>query len=179
VEAALAAITAAVSTLCGDSWDCTFLAVATPQSTTPNLEMTAEEWEAICSDHGFEYIDSEAKGRNTFGGEYNSFSYAVSKPVVEFVGVKRLREALETTDWETDDTLGFDELDGTEDDPESGSPAEFDIELTEMNRELLQLKTSLGDGSDVEDDDDVQESKLENLTSMMASLQAIRGTMFP
>jgi hypothetical protein len=105
--------------------------------------------------------------------------YAVSKRVVEFVGVKRLREALETTDWETDDTLGFDELDGTEDDPESGSPAEFDIELTEMNRELLQLKTSLGDGSDVEDDDDVQESKLENLTSMMASLQAIRGTMFP
>jgi hypothetical protein len=97
--------------------------------------------------------------------------------LAEFVGVKRLREALETTDWETDTTLDFDELDDIDDDPDGESSAEFDIELTEMNRELLQMKTSLGDGSDVEEEDESdQESKVENLTSMMASLQAIRGT---
>ena len=101
----------------------------------------------------------------------------VSNVLVEFVGVKRLREALETTDWETDTTLDLDELDDIDDDRDGESPAEFDIELTEMNRELLQMKTSLGDGSDVEDEDESdQESKVENLTSMMASLQAIRGT---
>jgi hypothetical protein len=68
----LAAITAAINNVCGDSWDGTFLAVATPQSIAPHLEKTIEEWETICSEHGFEYIDSEAKGRNTFGGEYSS-----------------------------------------------------------------------------------------------------------
>jgi hypothetical protein len=97
--------------------------------------------------------------------------------LAEFVGVERLKEALETTDWETDTSLGFDELDDINDDPDDDSPAEFDIELTEMNRELLQMKTSLGGGSDDGDDDeDDQESKVENLTSMMANLQAIRGT---
>jgi hypothetical protein len=49
----------------------TLLAVATPQSTTPHLEKTIEEWEAICSDCGFEYVDSEAKGRNKYGGGYD------------------------------------------------------------------------------------------------------------
>jgi hypothetical protein len=60
--------------LCGESLDdSTFLAVATPQSTTPYLEKTVEEWEEICSSYGFEYIDSEAKGRNRYFGEYGSF----------------------------------------------------------------------------------------------------------
>ena len=54
-------------------WDGAVLAVATPQSTTPHLQKTLEEWEGICSEHGFEYIDSEAKGRNEFGGEYDDF----------------------------------------------------------------------------------------------------------
>jgi hypothetical protein len=92
----------------------------------------------------------------------------------EALGVERIREALETTEWESEPTLDMDELGGME----GESPADFDIELTEMNRELLQMKTSLGDGDDDNDDGDEndQESKVENLTSMMASLQAIRGT---
>ena len=39
-----------------------------PQSTTPYLEKSFEEWEELCMEFGFEYVDAEAKGRNDFGG---------------------------------------------------------------------------------------------------------------
>ena len=53
----------------GYEWDGICLAVAMPQSTTPCLQKTADEWEDICREYGFEYIDSEAKGRNEYGGK--------------------------------------------------------------------------------------------------------------
>ena len=54
---------------CGYSWDGVCLAVAMPQSTTPYLEMGSQEWEDLCQDHGFEFIDGQAKGRNEYCGE--------------------------------------------------------------------------------------------------------------
>lgn len=45
------------------------LAVAMPQFTTPYLDKSYEEWDEICGQHGFEYVDFEAKGKNEFGGE--------------------------------------------------------------------------------------------------------------
>ncbi|TVY32521.1 Small nuclear ribonucleoprotein Sm D3, partial [Lachnellula occidentalis] len=51
---------------CGYSWDGACLAVAMPQSTTPFLEKSFEEWEELCQDHGFEFVDFESKGRNEF-----------------------------------------------------------------------------------------------------------------
>ncbi len=53
---------------CGLSWDGVCLAVAMPQSTTPFLEKSFEEWEELCQEFGFEFVDFEAKGRNEYSG---------------------------------------------------------------------------------------------------------------
>lgn len=53
-------------------WDGTFLAVSMPQSVTPYLEIPFEEWDDLAREFGAEYIDSEAKGRNEFGGEFDT-----------------------------------------------------------------------------------------------------------
>jgi len=54
---------------CGYAWDGVCLAVAMPQSTSPCLERTSEEWEDICQESGFEFVDFEAKGRNEYSGK--------------------------------------------------------------------------------------------------------------
>jgi hypothetical protein len=53
---------------CGYSWDGVCLAVATPQSTTPYLEKSFDEWDELCTDLGFEFVDFESKGRNEYSG---------------------------------------------------------------------------------------------------------------
>lgn len=55
---------------CGLSWDGVCLAVAMPQSTTPFLEKNFDEWEEICQEFGFEFVDFESKGRNEYSGEF-------------------------------------------------------------------------------------------------------------
>lgn len=54
---------------CGYSWDGVCLAVAMPQSTTPYLEKSFDQWEDLCQEHGFEFIDFESKGRNEYSGK--------------------------------------------------------------------------------------------------------------
>ena len=54
---------------CGYAWDGVCLAVAMPQSTTPCLEKSFEEWEEICQESGFEFVDFEENGRNEYLGE--------------------------------------------------------------------------------------------------------------
>lgn len=54
---------------CGLSWDGVCLAVAMPQSVTPYLDKSGEEWEALCQEYGFEFVDFERKGRNEYSGE--------------------------------------------------------------------------------------------------------------
>lgn len=54
---------------CGYSWDGVCLAVAMPQTTTPYLEKSFEEWEDLCQEFGFEFVDFEAKGRNQYSGK--------------------------------------------------------------------------------------------------------------
>lgn len=53
---------------CGYSWDGVCLAVAMPQSKTPYLEKSFDEWEELCQEFGFEFVDFESKGRNEFSG---------------------------------------------------------------------------------------------------------------
>ncbi len=54
---------------CGMVWDGACLAVAMPQSSTPYLEKSFEEWEELCQEFGFEFVDFEGKGRNQYSGE--------------------------------------------------------------------------------------------------------------
>lgn len=54
---------------CGYTWDGVCLAVAMPQSTTPYLEKSFDEWEDLCQEHGFEFVDFESKGRNEYSGK--------------------------------------------------------------------------------------------------------------
>lgn len=68
LQSALRAISAVIERGGGYGWEGTRLAVATPQSTTPYLEKSFEEWDHLCGEYGFEYADLEAKGRNEFGG---------------------------------------------------------------------------------------------------------------
>lgn len=53
---------------CGMTWDGVCLAVAMPQSVTPHLEKSFDEWEELCQEFGFEFVDFENKGRNEYSG---------------------------------------------------------------------------------------------------------------
>lgn len=72
VKVLLEAVGEVVKEGCGLMWDGVCLAVAMPQSVTPSLEVSGEEWEGVCQEYGFEFVDFEAKGRNEYSG--TSFS---------------------------------------------------------------------------------------------------------
>jgi hypothetical protein len=155
IKETLKAVKNVIERACGYAWDGSCLAVAMPQSQTPHLSKSFEEWEDLCREQGFEFVDAEARGRNEFG---------------EPVGFQRVKEALEANDWAGDDVDAFDEL-GIDDE---GDEEEFDTTFTaeeaEMNMELMGLKTALigGDGAD-------EETQVEELERMMLKLQAIKG----
>ncbi len=66
----LAGVERVVKEGCGGSWDGVCLAVGMPQSTTPYLEKSFEQWEEVCRGFGFEFVDFEARGRNEFSGGF-------------------------------------------------------------------------------------------------------------
>ncbi|KAJ4331041.1 hypothetical protein N0V87_009499 [Didymella glomerata] len=148
IKDTMQAISDVIERACGYAGDTVCLAVAMPQSTTPYLEKPSEEWEELCMEHGFEFIDSEAKGKNEFG---------------EVVGVQRVREALEAGEWESADVDLDADVDGFE-----GS---FAAEEAEMNMELFGVKDALhGDGGEGElGDEDVEE--LEVLMKKMVAIK--------
>lgn len=55
---------------CGYAWDGVCLAVAMPQSNTPFLEKSTDDWSDLCQDSGFEFVDFEQKGRNEYSGGF-------------------------------------------------------------------------------------------------------------
>lgn len=69
IKSLLKNVSAVVKDGCGYMWDGACLAVAMPQSTTPFLEKSFEDWEDICQDFGFEFVDAENKGRNQYSGK--------------------------------------------------------------------------------------------------------------
>jgi hypothetical protein len=105
----------------------------------------------------------------------------------EPMGIERLKEALETNDWEGADGLesalkldDIDEVDGDEDDGSIG----FGIDPTEMADEMAGMKRAIyggvlgeetGEGEDEAEDDD----EVDKLQAMMLKMQAVRGEHFP
>jgi hypothetical protein len=116
-----------------------------------------DEQEDACIEYGFEYIDYNASGKNEFG---------------EKLGFERLKEALETNEWDADDggdldlaELGLD-VDG-----------DFGHEEAEMTAELFGLKAALN--GDTEPDDDSrpledQSGQVDDLDHLMGKLLAIK-----
>jgi hypothetical protein len=147
----------------GYGWDGTLLAVGMPQSITPRLQMGFEEWDDICRGFGFEYIDGGAKGKNEYG---------------EPVGLERLKEAIETTEWESGDgdLADLEDLDeeGLE---EIGEWGDFSKEEEEMGVELLGLKSAIHAGEDGEEEED-EAALVEEMSKLMGRLQAIKGMFF-
>lgn len=68
VKELLEGVSEVVKEGCGLMWDGVCLAVAMPQSITPYLEKRDEEWEEVCQEYGFEFVDFEKKGRNEYSG---------------------------------------------------------------------------------------------------------------
>lgn len=150
IKDSLQAISDVIERACGYSGDTVCLAVAMPQSTTPYLEKASDEWEELCNEYGFEYVDSEAKGKNNFG---------------EAVGIQRIREALEAGDWESGTDLDFDADD-------EGFEGSFAAEEAEMNMELFGMKGSLHDD---DEEGELGDNDVEELETMMRKMVAIKG----
>ncbi|KAF2705942.1 hypothetical protein K504DRAFT_386830 [Pleomassaria siparia CBS 279.74] len=161
IKEALKAIADVIERACGYSGDAVCLAVAMPQSTTPYLDMGKEEWDEVCMEYGFEYIDSEEKAggkpKNDFGEE---------------VGVKRVEEAIMANDWEGGEV----ELDVSEEwEDEEGEG--LDAEELEMGRELFGLKAAIhGEDGESGDEEEDEETQVDELESMMRKMIAIKET---
>lgn len=142
------------------------LAVAMPiPGAVGGAKTASEEWEDMCLNYGFEYIDFSAQGTNEFG---------------EKVGFERLKEALEANEWE--DTTGpDDEFDlehlGLEDD-EDGSDG-FARDEAEMTAEIFGVKAALardefGDEGDEFMLPNQQQMQVEDLDRLMGKLMALK-----
>ncbi|KAL8931333.1 MAG: hypothetical protein Q9211_007043 [Gyalolechia sp. 1 TL-2023] len=131
-----------------------------PQTRRPVRTMTDEEWEDLCRGcGGWEWVDSEARGKNEFG---------------ENVGLERFEEALEATEWDGGDIDAGNDIDGFETELElrdqSSPPEEFavDADVRGMHEAILAHNEDGGNG---DPGGDVQVQELEN---MMLKMQAIK-----
>lgn len=181
----LRAVADVIQKASGYAWDGVCLAVAMPQSTTPYLEKEAEEWEELCREYGFEYVDAEAKGRNEFGGEGEQTMACRARlgagwlmVFPEPVGIARIKEALEANEWAADEEPDVDAL-GLYDDDDEGFEGTFAAEEAEIGMEIMGMKTAVNGGDTVrealggEEDDGAEQ--VEELERMMLKMQAIRG----
>ncbi|KAF1999911.1 hypothetical protein P154DRAFT_535150 [Amniculicola lignicola CBS 123094] len=150
IREALEAIADVIERACGYGGDAVCLAVAMPQSTTPYLVKSGEEWEELCMEFGFEFVDAEMTGKNEFGEE---------------MGVKRVEEALKANDWEGGDAEGVGEGE------EGEGFGDFETEEREMNMELFDLKAAVGG---TEEDDEDEAARVEELESMMRKMVAVK-----
>ncbi|KAA6408692.1 MAG: hypothetical protein FRX48_07774 [Lasallia pustulata] len=105
---------------------------------------------------------------------------------LELTGLARLKEALETNDWEGDDAdgLGFEGLDLGEDDGDGEGG--FEAEVKEVEREMLEMRRAIYESGEGREDDGVEgadekeeeeegrDIQVEELESMMLKMQAIR-----
>ncbi|KAJ8069491.1 hypothetical protein OCU04_003144 [Sclerotinia nivalis] len=148
---------------CGYTWDGVCLAVAMPQSTTPCLEKKFDEWEDLCQEHGFEFVDFESKGRNEYA---------------EPMGLERLKEALEANEWDggDDDGEGID-LGDLEEDGDDNKSIGFGIEAAEMEMEMFGMKQAIHDESTEKTSADGEvenEDGVEQLEALMLRMQAVK-----
>lgn len=154
--------------------DTVMLAVTMPsnQASSNSDEGAAEQWEDVCLEYGFEYVDYRAKGSNEFG---------------EKTGFERMKEALEANEWtatlspDSDSDLGALDL-GDEDDGgvRGGEDAFTRQDEAEMTAELFGMKAALAGTDDFETEADDfpgigrQEKGVEDLDRLMGKLLVVK-----
>ena len=157
VEETMKTIKEVVERHMGYGWDGVCLAVAMKENVVPRLDKSGEEWEDLCREYRFELVDGEGHGKNEFG---------------EVVGIERVRESLETNEWESlDDEDNLILEDGEEEVETFGET--FAAEEAEINLEWLGVKTSISGGNELDEED--EKEQVEELERMMRKLQAIKG----
>lgn len=143
------------------------LVLGMPQPLRPLLSMSLDEWEDLCREcGGWEWIDSEAIGKNEFG---------------EKVGMERLREALEAYEWDAGGAggdLSADELEtelGLRGDDDAAPETIIDTssDFAGMHEAILHPGE---DGNDNNADLGEEDIQVEELESMMLKMQAIKGS---
>ncbi|KAI9816823.1 MAG: hypothetical protein M1827_001468 [Pycnora praestabilis] len=173
IRSALSAIAQVRDRGCGPTWDGTCLAVSMPTSVTPVLERNFEEWEDLCREFGFEFVEGGARGRNEFG---------------EPVGVARIKEALEANDWAADNNDDYGNvLLGLDSSDDEGSNGGFGAEAAEVEREVFGMRSAIhsnGEGDegqesdkdrgDTDFDEGDEELQVEQLEAMMLRVQAVK-----
>ncbi|KAL8735985.1 MAG: hypothetical protein Q9166_000547 [cf. Caloplaca sp. 2 TL-2023] len=132
-----------------------------PQPLRPLLEMSNDDWEDLCLDcGGWQWIDSEATGKNEFG---------------ENVGLERLKEALEANEW---DGAGLD-TDKIDFEAELGF-REGDVSSDEIELEkddVVGFREAILGGHEMDKEENTEDDmQVEELESMMLKMQAIKGT---
>ena len=169
---------------CGYTWDGVCLAVAMPQSTTPYLEKSFDEWEELCQEHGFEFIDFESKGRNEYSGKVTMTMKlnVLLLTLVEPMGIERLKEALEANEWEggDDDGEGID-LEDFEDDGDDSKSIGFGIEAAELEMEMFGMKQAIyGESPEKTNPEEEAENEdgVEQLEALMLRMQAVKGKRY-
>ncbi|KAK1811123.1 small nuclear ribonucleoprotein Sm D3 [Friedmanniomyces endolithicus] len=167
VEDVMQAIQAITEEHAGYGADTIMLAVALPHgkgSRDDAVEVKRDDWDDVCLQYGFEFVEYAAKGTNEYG---------------EKVGFERLKEALEATEWaavDDDDDLEIDDLDFDAGDDIGG----FGGEEAEMTAELFGMKAALFDHEDfaAEAEDSsppgAQAGDVDSLDVMMSKLLAVK-----
>jgi len=167
---------------CGLMWDGVCLAVGMPQSTTPYLEKTFDEWEELCQEYGFEFVDFESKGRNEYSGSVITLlSWMSTADLSEPMGMERLKEALEANDWEGNDELGEAiDLDGLENESDDAGSIGFGLDAAdkaEMEKEMRGMKQAIYGGDDDGGEEEPNDQDVEELQALMLKMQAVRGKL--
>ncbi|KAK4554399.1 hypothetical protein LTR86_008607 [Recurvomyces mirabilis] len=145
--------------------DNVMLAVALPPLGKEDVVAKLDDWEDVCIQYGFEFVDYVATGKNEHG---------------ERVGLGRLKEALEANEWAAadyeDGELDLDDLDfDAGDDFGTG----FVRDEAEMTAELFGMKAALSGADDFEPETEhfppaSQENQVEDLNRMMGKLLAVK-----
>jgi hypothetical protein len=94
------------------------------------------------------------------------------------MGIERLREALETNDWESNElseSIDLEDFDKGEGEGEENIG--FGIEAAEMEMEMFGMKQAIYRSSNGEENDDEEggDKEVEQLQAMMLRMQAVRG----
>lgn len=164
VKAALQAIQAVTEEHVGYAADMAMLAVAVPTGKAIATSSSPDhaDWEDICLEYGFEYIDYAGQGMNEFR---------------EKTGFERLKEALEANEWAATEggegDFDIDTLDLEGHDDSTG----FALDEAEMTAELFGIKAALAnEDPDIEDTIPLSEQadQVDNLDRLLGRLLAVK-----